>query len=213
MAKQQQQQMQQQSRHQQTSLSIDQFPSPEQQCRPENWPQTQEHQQRQQQVPGACATTADGVIKKSSLKKKNAVATGSETTGTMSKQESKVSVNAGELQDNVASGGGGGKKEKRARRRRRQGTATAPDSQCLTTTGDGSSKASSVCGGGMGMGRSGRENSSSSLCGGGRDNPLLMRQSALRIGEDSVVDRCTNCGAVREEYAEDEVGLEGENAS
>ena len=61
------------------------------------------------------------------------------------------------------------------------------------------------------MGRNARENSSSSLCGGGggggsRDNPLLLRQSTLRIGEDSVVDRCTNCGAVREEYAEDEVG-------
>ena len=38
------------------------------------------------------------------------------------------------------------------------------------------------------MGRNARENSSSSLCGGGggggsRDNPLLLRQSTLRIGE------------------------------
>ncbi len=38
-----------------------------------------------------------------------------------------------------------------------------------------------------------------------RDNPLLLKQSSLRTGEDSVVDRCSHCGAVREEYTEDEV--------
>lgn len=71
---------------------------------------------------------------------------------------------------------------------------------------DSSSKASSVCGthphdkGGK------RENSSSSLLSGVRDNPLLLKQSALRIGEDSIVDRCSNCGAITEEYSEDELG-------
>ena len=104
MAKQQHHQMQQQSRHQQTSVSIDQFPSPEQE------------QQQQVSVTGV----TDGVIKKSSLKKKKPTVTGSDSIGTMSKQESKVSVNAAEAQDNVAGGGGGGKREKRARRRRRQ---------------------------------------------------------------------------------------------
>ena len=108
MAKQQHHQMQQQSRHQQTSVSIDQFPSPEQE------------QEQQQQV--SVTGVTDGVIKKSSLKKKKPTVTGSESIGTMSKQESKVSVNAAEAQDNVAGGGGGGggKREKRARRRRRQ---------------------------------------------------------------------------------------------
>ena len=188
-ARQQHHPMQQQSRHQQTSVSIDHLPSPEEQGPPEE-------QQQQATTTGV----SEGVIKKSSLKKRR--------PAEMPKQESKVSVGAAGAQEYLA-GGGGGKKEKRGRRRRRKGTATAPDSQCLTTAGDGSSKASSVCGGGGGMGRTARENSSSSLCGGGgggRDNPLLLRQSALRIGEDSVVDRCTNCGAVREEYAEDEVG-------
>ena len=33
-----------------------------------------------------------------------------------------------------------------------------------------------------------------------RDNPLLLRQSCLRIGEDSIVDRCSRCGLVKEEY-------------
>ena len=33
-----------------------------------------------------------------------------------------------------------------------------------------------------------------------RDNPLLLRQSCLRIGEDSIVDRCSRCGVVKEEY-------------
>ncbi len=39
-----------------------------------------------------------------------------------------------------------------------------------------------------------------------RDNPLLLRQSCLRIGEDSVSDRCSRCGLPKEEYSEDEVG-------
>lgn len=111
----QHQQMGQQSRHQQTSISIDPLPSPEQQSRPETLQQPQEQQQQQQVA---------GVIKKSSLKKKKATAaTASESIGTMSKQEGKMNVNAAEAQqDNVAGGGGGGggKKEKRARRRRRQ---------------------------------------------------------------------------------------------
>jgi hypothetical protein len=78
-----------------------------------------------------------------------------------------------------------------------QGTATAPDMSGLTA--DGSSKASSVSG-------KNRENSSNSLLCGGRDNPLLVKQSTLRIGEDSIVDRCSNCGSVKEEYSEDEIG-------
>ena len=52
-----------------------------------------------------------------------------------------------------------------------------------------------------------RMNSSSSLMSqSGRDNPLLLRQSCLRIGEDSVADKCSRCGHVKEEYGEDEIG-------
>ena len=40
-----------------------------------------------------------------------------------------------------------------------------------------------------------------------RDNPLMIRQSSLRVGEESVWDRCTKCGMPIEEYSEDEIGL------
>ena len=87
------------------------------------------------------------------------------------------------------------KEKPKLKKKRKQGTSNLPDQSGL----DSSSKASSVCG-------KNRENSSSSLLSGNRDNPLLMKQSALRIGEDSIVDRCSFCGVVREEYSEDELG-------
>ncbi|XP_052119474.1 protein unc-79 homolog isoform X4 [Frankliniella occidentalis] len=34
-----------------------------------------------------------------------------------------------------------------------------------------------------------------------------LKQSSLRIGEDCVYDRCSECGAVREEYSDEELGL------
>lgn len=34
-----------------------------------------------------------------------------------------------------------------------------------------------------------------------------LRQSSFRIGEDCVLQRCTECGAAREEYSDEELGL------
>jgi hypothetical protein len=30
----------------------------------------------------------------------------------------------------------------------------------------------------------------------------VLRQSRLRVGEDTVVDRCSTCGAIRERYSQ-----------
>ena len=38
-----------------------------------------------------------------------------------------------------------------------------------------------------------------------RDNPLMIKQSSLRVGEEAVSERCTKCGMPKEEYSEDEV--------
>ena len=122
--------------------------------------------------------------KKSSLKKKG--------SNNLEKHDGKV-----EIQVSHDGGGGEGKTiRQKTKKKRRLGTGSAPDQ----TTIENSSKASSVCGGGKN-----RENSSSSLLSSNRDNPLLLKQSALRIGEDSIVDRCSHCGAIKEEYSEDEL--------
>ena len=84
-ARQQHHPMQQQSRHQQTSVSIDHLPSPEEQGPPEE-------QQQQATTTGV----SEGVIKKSSLKKRR--------PAEMPKQESKVSVGAAGAQEYLAGG-------------------------------------------------------------------------------------------------------------
>ncbi len=160
--------------------------------------------------------------KKSSLKKKPADGEGAAGASgkveiqirQQQQQQQQQQVEAHQQQQQQQQQQHPGKKHRK--RRRRQGTSQPPEQQGLLDT---SSKASSVCGGGGGAGGAGgggggggagkykyRENSSSSLLSGVRDNPLLLKQSSLRIGEDSVVDRCSNCGAVLEEYSEDEVG-------
>ena len=78
------------------------------------------------------------------------------------------------------------KKGSRKKRRRKMGVGSAPEHFI-----DESSKASSVCGGRVSKAgskqhqQSSRMDSSASLfsC---RDNPLIMKQSALRVGEESV---------------------------
>ena len=36
---------------------------------------------------------------------------------------------------------------------------------------------------------------------------LNLRQSSFRIGDDCVLQRCAECGAPREEYSDEELGL------
>ena len=44
--------------------------------------------------------------------------------------------------------------------------------------------------------------SSSGRGGGGQPAAHQLRQSQLRVGEDTVVDRCSTCGAIREKYSQ-----------
>lgn len=98
----------------------------------------------------------------------------------------------------------GGAKKKR---KRKMGTGTGPDPQTL----ESSSKTSSICGRASKQGskisvpQQSRMDSSASLYS-SRDNPLMLKQSSLRVGEEAVADRCTRCGMPREEYSEDEIG-------
>ena len=75
---------------------------------------------------------------------------------------------------------------------------------------DSSSKTSSVCGrassklgsksaGAYGAQQSSRMDSSASLYS-SKDNPLMIKQSSLRVGEDVISERCTKCGMPKEEY-------------
>ena len=79
-------------------------------------------------------------------------------------------------------------------------------------TVDTSSKASSVCGRNSKLGskvpapQQSRMDSSASLYS-SRDNPLMIKQSSLRVGEEAVSERCTKCGMPKEEYSEDEVRI------
>ena len=85
------------------------------------------------------------------------------------------------------------------RRRRKLGTSTNPDTQQLDNSKGhpATPKKKAV--------QSSRINSASSL-NSSRDNPLLLRTSCLRIGEDSINDKCSRCGLVKEEYSEDDIG-------
>ena len=80
----------------------------------------------------------------------------------------------------------------------------------VTTAADSSSKTSSVCGrasklgsksagGAYGTAQQSRMDSSASLYS-SKDNPLMIKQSSLRVGEDVISERCTKCGMPKEEY-------------
>ena len=74
----------------------------------------------------------------------------------------------------------------------------------VTTAADSSSKTSSVCGrasklGSKSAAHQSRMDSSASLYS-SKDNPLMIKQSSLRVGEDVISERCTKCGMPKEEY-------------
>eukprot|EP00094_Tigriopus_californicus_P000131 TCALIF_00127-PA protein Name:"Similar to UNC79 Protein unc-79 homolog (Homo sapiens)" AED:0.02 eAED:0.04 QI:0/0/0/0.66/0.5/0.33/3/0/2591 len=137
-------------------------------------------------VPSASGTTlgATGSIPKETVPRKSSLKVKKQANN-VDKQEGKV-----EIATNPSN-------KPKFKKRRRHGTSTLPETQVLEVN----SKSSSICGG------KARENSSSSLLAGHRDNPLLMKQSALRTGEESIVDRCSHCGAIKEEYTEEDIGL------
>lgn len=93
--------------------------------------------------------------------------------------------------------------KKKKKRKRKMGTGSLPDPQGL----DASSKASSLCGKKTGKTTSQARMDSSASLYSIRDNPLMIKQSSLRVGEESICDRCTRCGMPIEEYNEDEIGL------
>ena len=88
---------------------------------------------------------------------------------------------------------------------RKTGAASGTSGDNVTTTAaDSSSKTSSVCGrasklGSKSAAHQSRMDSSASLYS-SKDNPLMIKQSSLRVGEDVISERCTKCGMPKEEY-------------
>nr|XP_040575380.1 protein unc-79 homolog [Lepeophtheirus salmonis] len=86
-------------------------------------------------------------------------------------------------------------------RRRKFNSANHQDQ--IGSTMENNSKTSSLCGKKVKAAKTDSVGSLSST----RDNPLLLKHSALRVGEDAVVDRCSQCGQIKEEYSDEEIGL------
>jgi hypothetical protein len=133
-----------------------------------------------------------------------------------SEMESSSSAGGLQLKDAVRatlSGGGG--------RQRKLGTAREPPPPVVLAAAAGKEAADSASEtGGGAPGWMTADSAHSSCCdppfkdqhhhsggggrGGGGDVPPahVLRQSRLRVGEDTVVDRCSTCGAIRERYSQ-----------